>query len=72
MDSLINVDSGREVPYDGESSGGAVNYFEQLCVSRGQTEIRRNPGIVLNWYDSLSSAFFIYRTSLINFPKVNQ
>ena len=62
MDALINVDNGREVAFDGESSGGAVNYFEQLCLGendRGQIEIRRNPGIVLNWYDSILISFFI-------------
>ena len=57
MDVLLNVDNGREVAFDGEPSGGAVNYFEQLCLGgndNGQLEIRRNPGVVLNWYISLS------------------
>lgn len=52
LDVLLNVDNGREVAFDGESSGGAVNYFEQLCLGendKGQIETRRNPGVVLNW-----------------------
>lgn len=52
LDVLLHVDNGREVTFDGESSGGAVDYFERLCLGqndKGQTEIRRNPGIVLNW-----------------------
>ena len=53
MDALINVvDNGGEVAYDGEGSGGAVNYFEQVCLGenvRGKIDKRRNPGIVLNW-----------------------
>jgi aspartyl-tRNA(Asn)/glutamyl-tRNA(Gln) amidotransferase subunit B len=53
LDVLLNVDNGREVAFDGESSGGAVNYFEQLCLGendKGQIETRRNPGVVLKWY----------------------
>ncbi|KAF8806231.1 Glutamyl-tRNA amidotransferase subunit B, mitochondrial [Phlegmacium glaucopus] len=52
LNVLLNVDNGREVAFDGERSGGAVNYFEQLCLgenNKGQVEIRRNPGVVLNW-----------------------
>jgi len=52
LNVLLNVDNRREVPFDGESSGGAVDYFEQLCLrenDKGQIETRRNPGVVLNW-----------------------
>jgi aspartyl-tRNA(Asn)/glutamyl-tRNA(Gln) amidotransferase subunit B len=44
-DVLLNLDSGREVGFDGEhSDGGAVAYFDRLC-SEG-----RNPRVVFNWY----------------------
>lgn len=61
MDVLLNADNGREVAFDGESSGGAVSYFEQLCYDK---EIRRNPGVVLNWY--LFCHKLLSRFSLIN------
>lgn len=52
MDVLLNIDNARETAFDDESSGGAVNYFEQVCLGgndQGQIEIRRNPRVVLNW-----------------------
>jgi aspartyl-tRNA(Asn)/glutamyl-tRNA(Gln) amidotransferase subunit B len=62
LNALVNIDNGREVAFDGESSGGAVNYLKQLCLrenDRGQIEIQRNPGIVLNWYGSIVTDFYI-------------
>lgn len=75
MVALVNVDSGREVPFDGESSGGAVNYFEQLCLGKndkGQIETRRNPRVVLNWYDSIVISFFFETLFKTKISKVNQ
>lgn len=53
----MNVDSGREVRYDGESGGagsGAVAFFDHLCAERdvGGTAGtgKRDPKIVVNWY----------------------
>ncbi|KAI0353128.1 Glutamyl-tRNA-Gln amidotransferase B subunit [Trametes cingulata] len=42
VEVLMDVDSGREVGYDGELGRGAVAYFDQ--VSRG-----RDPKVVVNW-----------------------
>ncbi|KAF8961095.1 Glutamyl-tRNA amidotransferase B subunit [Flammula alnicola] len=47
LDVLLHVDNGREVGFDGEDSGGAVDYFERLC--QGGKETPRNPSVVLNW-----------------------
>jgi hypothetical protein len=52
LDVLLNLENAREIAFDGESSDGAVDYFEQVCLGKndqGQIEIRRNPRIVLNW-----------------------
>ncbi len=43
VEVLMDVDSGREVRFDGELGRGAVAYFEE--VSRG-----RDPKTVVNWY----------------------
>ena len=48
IDVLMTIDSGREVGYDGKVGGGAVAYFDQLCAGQ-----RRDPKIVVNWYDSI-------------------
>ncbi|KAJ6620817.1 Glutamyl-tRNA amidotransferase B subunit [Mycena sp. CBHHK59/15] len=43
-DVLLNLDSGREVQFDGDhADGGAVAYFGRIC-SEG-----RNPRVVFNW-----------------------
>ena len=42
VDVLMDVDSGREVGFDGELGRGAVAYFDE--VSRG-----RDPKAVVNW-----------------------
>ena len=42
VDVLMDVDSGREVGFDGELGRGAVAYFDQ--VSRG-----RDPKAAVNW-----------------------
>ena len=70
MDALVNVDNGRDVAFDGEISGGAANYFEQVCLGnvRGKIDKRRDPGIVLNWYDSIVISFKIFK----QISKVNQ
>ncbi|KAG5654231.1 hypothetical protein H0H81_005918 [Sphagnurus paluster] len=50
VEVLLNVDSGREVWYDGESrsaEAGAVAYFDRLCAGTGST--RRDPKVVVNW-----------------------
>ncbi|KAG6813033.1 hypothetical protein H0H92_014567 [Tricholoma furcatifolium] len=53
IDVLLNVDSGREVLCDGETSGtnlGAVAYFDQLCAGHGEKNvIQRDPKVVANW-----------------------
>ena len=41
-DVLMDVDSGREVKFDGELAPGPVAYFDQ--VSQG-----RDPKVVVNW-----------------------
>jgi len=45
LNVLLSIDDGREVGFDGEDNGGAVEYFENLCLSR-----KRDPVLVLNWY----------------------
>ena len=47
VEVLMDVDSGREVGFDGELGRGAVAYFDE--VSRG-----RDPKTVVNWYMSLA------------------
>ena len=42
VEVLMDVDSGREVGFDGELGHGAVAYFDE--VSRG-----RDPKVVVNW-----------------------
>lgn len=49
LDVLLNVDSGREIGFDGEGGTGAVEYFERLCQSAHGGAQGRNPGVVLNW-----------------------
>ncbi|KAG6866130.1 hypothetical protein C0991_008438 [Blastosporella zonata] len=52
VDVLLTVDSGRDVPLDGETSGldSAVAYFDRLCAGHGGKETgRRDPKVVVNW-----------------------
>jgi hypothetical protein len=47
---LFNVDSGKEVTFDGEEDAvdtSAVAYFDRLCAGREGT--RRDPKVVVNW-----------------------
>ena len=46
VEVLMDVDSGREVRFDGELGRGTVAYFNE--VSRG-----RDPKTVVNWYVAL-------------------
>lgn len=51
-DVLLNIDSGRDVRYDGEDPGesGAVKYFDQLVEGvGGVARQRRDPKVVVNW-----------------------
>jgi aspartyl-tRNA(Asn)/glutamyl-tRNA(Gln) amidotransferase subunit B len=53
LDVLLNVDNGREVGYDGEDSGGAVDYFEKLCQGTNEEQSGktiRDASVVLNWF----------------------
>lgn len=53
LNVLLNVDNGREVGYDGEDSGGAVDYFEKLCQGTNEEQGRkttRDASVVLNWF----------------------
>lgn len=53
METLFTVDEGREIGYDGEGTGGAVEYFERLCETPrkvGDKEVQRDPVTLLNWY----------------------
>lgn len=53
LDVLLNVDNGREVGYDGEDSGGAVDYFEKLCQGTNDKQggnPTRDASVVLNWF----------------------
>ena len=45
VEVLMDVDSGREVGFDGQLGHGAVAYFDD--VARG-----RDPKVVVNWYVS--------------------
>ena len=58
IDVLLNVDSGREVTFDGEKDvdgSGAVAYFDRLCTGQkgsqvsGNTQIIRDPKVAVNW-----------------------
>ncbi|KAH9482302.1 Glutamyl-tRNA(Gln) amidotransferase subunit B, mitochondrial [Psilocybe cubensis] len=52
LNVLINVNSGKEIGFDGENSGGAVEYFEELCqtpVTGGSRPTVRDPVVLLNW-----------------------
>lgn len=58
LDVLLNVDNGREIGYDGEDSGGAVDYFEKLCQGANEKQggnTTRDASVVLNWFIILSS-----------------
>lgn len=49
---LLNVDSGREVKFDGEEAeenSGAVAYFDRLCRRQSTRERPRDPKVVVNW-----------------------
>lgn len=53
VDVLLNIDSGREVRYDGEDPGesGAVRYFDRLVEGSGNAAGKsRDPKVVANWY----------------------
>ena len=39
----MDVDSGREVRFDGELGNGAVAYFDEVSLNR-------DPKVVVNWY----------------------
>lgn len=53
---MLNIDNGREVQHDGETSetgAGAIAFFDRLCDrrkfgDRAQTK-RRDPKVVMNW-----------------------
>ncbi|KDR84118.1 hypothetical protein GALMADRAFT_111334 [Galerina marginata CBS 339.88] len=49
LEVLLNVDNGREVAFDGEDSGGAVDYFERLCQTTSGEGTKRDPVVLLNW-----------------------
>lgn len=51
-DVLMDVDSGREVRFDGQLGPGPVDYFDE--VSRG-----RDPKVVVNWCASRCSCSLI-------------
>jgi len=40
LDALVKVDNGREVAFDGDSSGGAVNYFERCLGENDGGQMR--------------------------------
>lgn len=42
VDVLMDIDSGREITFDGQRSGGALAYFDQVAQ-------RRDPRLVVNW-----------------------
>lgn len=50
----MNIDSGRDVRYDGEDPGetGAVKYFDRLVEGVGSSAkvTKRDPKVVANWY----------------------
>ena len=52
VEVLMDVDSGREVGFDGELGRGAVAYFDE--VSRG-----RDPKTVVNWYVVVSAVLLL-------------
>jgi len=51
VEVLLNIDSGREIRYDGETGDtGAIAYFYQLCAGQsGEGNMRRDPKVVVNW-----------------------
>jgi aspartyl-tRNA(Asn)/glutamyl-tRNA(Gln) amidotransferase subunit B len=56
IDVLLSVDSGKDVPYDGEMGYSAVSYFETTAQGR-------DPKAVVNWYGHimiLSNSTHIY------------
>ena len=59
VEVLMDVDSGREVGFDGELGRGAVAYFDE--VSRG-----RDPKAVVNWYETISVMLQLARVTSWN------
>jgi hypothetical protein len=53
LDALVKVDNGREVAFDGDSSGGAVNYFERCLGENDGGQMRYEE--ILDWYDSIGA-----------------
>ncbi|GLB34182.1 putative PET112 [Lyophyllum shimeji] len=53
VDVLLNIDSGRDVSFDGETQGpnaSVIAYFDQLCAEEGdEGKRRRDPKAVSNW-----------------------
>ncbi|KAG5648737.1 hypothetical protein DXG03_000084 [Asterophora parasitica] len=53
IEVILNIDSGREVPHDGETGSpetGAVTFFHLLCAGRdGEQNAVRDPKVVVNW-----------------------
>ena len=59
IDTLMMVDAGRTVGWDGIAEPGAVAFFEQAVGNNGSSDAStqsiqsRSPRVVLNWYVTL-------------------
>lgn len=52
VDVLLNIDSDRDIPYDGEDLGesSAINYFDRIVRGDGESNEKcRDPKVVANW-----------------------
>jgi len=81
VDVLLNIDSGRDVRYDGEDPGetGAVKYFDRLVENAGSSTkgTRRDPKVVANWMThellgQLASQKMTFRQSTISSAQLGQ